>query len=307
MIVIHHIYQYTSSRFGVSYPLPLAIILQSLGYLATGVFFLLSGYGLTFSMKRSEPISLGYSVKQLLKIYKPFLFIWFISVCVDLLFFKQYGYKEHVFNALTLNLTGGGSFWFLKEIFFIYLLSFVVYTTFNSDSTRMWIISICVILFIVIGSFFLLGNQWLNSIVCFPIGVVCYYNKDKLSKYNSFRVGFVLLSLFCLSFLCGLLVSSEYKYSSCLATIQLLFQLISVVSLSLYAIRFVSFVNVKNKIFAYTGKNSLCIYLYHLYCLALLSISDSIWLYILSVIISTLLLTYLYNKLDKVLFLKGTS
>ena len=107
LIVLHHIYQYTASRYGVTYPMPLAIILQSLGYLATGVFFLLSGYGLTFSMKRSEPISLSYSVKQLLKIYKPFLFIWIISVGVDLLFFKQYGYNEHLMNALTLNLTGG--------------------------------------------------------------------------------------------------------------------------------------------------------------------------------------------------------
>ena len=45
LIVLHHIYQYTASRYGVSYPLPLVIILQSLGYLSTGVFFLLSGYG----------------------------------------------------------------------------------------------------------------------------------------------------------------------------------------------------------------------------------------------------------------------
>lgn len=107
LIVIHHIYQYTRSQYGVSYPLPFSVFLQSLGYLATGVFFLLSGFGLTFSMKKSEPISLSYSVKQLLKIYKPFLFIWIISVGVDSLFFKQYSYNEHIMNGLTLNLTGG--------------------------------------------------------------------------------------------------------------------------------------------------------------------------------------------------------
>ena len=120
LIVIHHIYQYTSSRYGLSYPLPISIVLQSLGYLATGVFFLLSGYGLTFSMKKSEPISLSYSVNQLLKIYKPFLFIWIISVAVDLVFLQtEYSNNEHLLNALTLSLTGGGSFWFLKEIFVI--------------------------------------------------------------------------------------------------------------------------------------------------------------------------------------------
>ena len=60
LIVLHHIYQYTASRYGVSYPLPLVIILQSLGYLSTGVFFLLSGYGLTFSIKKNEPMSWHY-------------------------------------------------------------------------------------------------------------------------------------------------------------------------------------------------------------------------------------------------------
>lgn len=107
LIVVHHIYQFTASRYGVIYPLPIAILLQNLGYLATAVFFLLSGYGFTFSLKKSEPIKAQYAVRQLLKLYKPFLFIWMLDVLVNMLYLKQASCDELMTNVLKLSLTGG--------------------------------------------------------------------------------------------------------------------------------------------------------------------------------------------------------
>lgn len=296
LIVVHHIYQFTASRYGVIYPLPIAILLQNLGYLATAVFFLLSGYGFTFSLKKSEPIKAQYAVRQLLKLYKPFLFIWMLDVLVNMLYLKQASCDELMTNVLTLSLTGGGSFWFLKEIVIIYILVLVVYTVFKRDSIRLEVIGGSVLLFIILGGIYDIGNQWLNSIICFPIGMICFHQKQKLNKLT-IKIDILLILIFIVSFTSIYLVGALLKEPVNPQHLQLLCQIICATVFSILCVRLVSIANVKTEILRYLGSNSLSIYLYHVYFLSLYLFLSSIFIYIVAVFFSSFMLLVIFDKI----------
>ena len=44
-IIGHHLFQWTGSRYGVSYPMPVGLVFSNAGYLGSALFFLISGYG----------------------------------------------------------------------------------------------------------------------------------------------------------------------------------------------------------------------------------------------------------------------
>ena len=75
-IILHHIHTTIDLSLGSNV---LAKILNSQGYLSTGVFFLLSGYGLTISINNQQPLKLNYLFSKLWTIYSTFLFAYLIS------------------------------------------------------------------------------------------------------------------------------------------------------------------------------------------------------------------------------------
>lgn len=81
MIIVHHLYQWTASRYGVHYPLPASIVLQTMGNLGSAVFFLLSGYGLSFSLWKKE-ITAKDSLRRLSKLYLPFVYFWLVGFII---------------------------------------------------------------------------------------------------------------------------------------------------------------------------------------------------------------------------------
>lgn len=81
MIIVHHLFQWTASRYGVHYPFPASIVLQTMGNLGSAVFFLLSGYGLSFSLWKKE-ITAKDSLRRLSKLYLPFVYFWLVGLII---------------------------------------------------------------------------------------------------------------------------------------------------------------------------------------------------------------------------------
>ena len=115
-IVLHHVFQFTSSKYGVVYPFFLSILLSNLGNMGCAVFFLLSGYGLSCSVEKNFPISISYVYKHLIKLLEPFLFIWLIDT-----FFVHYLDSISITNLFTLSIYSN-QYWFLKEILLLYII-----------------------------------------------------------------------------------------------------------------------------------------------------------------------------------------
>lgn len=173
-IILHHIYQYTASRYGISYPWPLAIMLQDAGYLMTGVFFLLSGYGMFQSMAKRVTLSWDYVITHLWKLLQPFLFIFIIDVIV---YSIRYTFEPELFikNLLTLSLTDAGSLWFMKVIFCLYVIVFMIQHFIKTPTIKvfsLWLVCGAYVIITIINH---VGSQWWNSILCFPLGYSLAY------------------------------------------------------------------------------------------------------------------------------------
>lgn len=94
MIVFHHSYiRYDSMDFTSEGQNLLINPLYSIwhwGYLATGVFFFLSGFGLYHSIQRNSPLQFSWFFKQLKKLIVPFLFLWLVYLICFVLWKPDY-------------------------------------------------------------------------------------------------------------------------------------------------------------------------------------------------------------------------
>ena len=81
-IILHHIH----NRLGLCSP-----IISQVGYLATGLFFFISGYGNMLSINKKNDINVKWFVRKLLKIYVPFFVAyWFYYICNIIFTVLQY-------------------------------------------------------------------------------------------------------------------------------------------------------------------------------------------------------------------------
>lgn len=76
MIIFHHIYQVFVEDYNYTH----SIVSENFGELGTGVFFLLSGYGLWSSLGKRENTK-GYLKSSLIKLVKPYV-VFFILISV---------------------------------------------------------------------------------------------------------------------------------------------------------------------------------------------------------------------------------
>lgn len=73
LIIFHHVYCHTTLCHDYI-PHFFCRVLGFGGFLGTGIFFLLSGYGIYFSLKKNDIVSFAWLYKNLLKLLKPFIF-----------------------------------------------------------------------------------------------------------------------------------------------------------------------------------------------------------------------------------------
>ncbi len=168
LIMMHHIYQ-NAKGFGIFFPLPLAHFLQDIGYLATCVFFLLSGFGLYHSLAKNKVISIRYIISHIFKLLQPFIFIYVFDVLTNIV---VHSFDFHLFakNLFTLSLTNSGSLWFMKIIFLLYIIVFLIHSIFKDSLVRLIFLWISCCAYIVLAICFHFEVYWWNSILCFPIG-----------------------------------------------------------------------------------------------------------------------------------------
>lgn len=300
-IILHHLYQYLSSRYGIVFPFPLGILLSNIGYLATGVFFMISGFGLFVSLEKNSPINWRYIARHLLNLYLPFLFVCIIQAIIDIC---QGGFdiKNGLASLLLMK-----DFWFMRTIFLIYISVFLLYKLVISTRIRLAIISSGVLAYMLLSAFvFRISPFWWNSILCFPVGMYCAFKSDSLQRLNTTRNSVSILIVFIFTFCLTILCNSSYCPQKIGEAIYPISMVLSSISFALFSIHFVSLVNVSNKVFNYFGTNSLCFYLYHIVFLRL-CLFDNPYTYFISVWIGAIILVSIYRLIDKVWLSKMSS
>lgn len=154
-IILHHLYHYLAVDYGfLCHNSLFNYFINSVGYWATGCFFLLSGYGLNSSLK-TKKLNGSYVFKHILNLLLPYLYALVLSFILS--------------GDLSMLSKG----WFYKTILVVYLLSFAVYYFTKNQWIRFALIIILTTIYIIIAKFHLdLPSYYTNSIICYPIGVL---------------------------------------------------------------------------------------------------------------------------------------
>lgn len=253
LIIIHHFYQYTLSLVGFSYYSIISYTLQSLGYLSSGIFFALSGYGISCSLKRNR-INNKYLFRHLVKLITPYLFVLVIYglfyVNSITLFLKDF---------LTLSVSGN-SLWFFKIIIGFYVLA-IGLKYLGIRIKRVGQIMLATTLIYVLCVFMLLplDSYWYNSVLCFPVGFMMQRKmsaspiEDK--RLLLFSAGFAIL------FVIGYLNPVIPMHSLSHLMVSVITMIIGSLFLSIIVLNLISGRMISNRILWFVGSNSLICYL----------------------------------------------
>ncbi|MGN0500625.1 MAG: acyltransferase family protein [Ruminococcus sp.] len=279
-IIIHHIH----NNLGYSSP-----ILSQMGYLATGLFFFISGYGNMFSINKSKKIGIKWIINKFLKIYVPFSIVYFFYYITDAILYpsEMPTVTETVQDIFTVSLPGLES-WFPKIILLCFLLQWLAKKLFSNYKIQCTVIflALCCYVFCMI-KWKLGGGWWYNSVLCYPLGIFFALIKDNLlriinSKHKSICFFIVTVLMFSFAF-----VGVRY-----LNNLRILCSL----CFSIMCFSFTLLFRTKTKILAWVGNNSFEFYLVHLLFLKVFFILIPInnYLYSILVIAGTLLFVFIY-------------
>lgn len=273
MIILHHIVYIWG---GPSY----LRFTSSWGFLGTGMFFLLSGYGLyvTLSSRKSLPVS--WILGKLKNLLFPFYFT-FACYSLFLLAFDQDSFNKTFLVSLCQLRIPNTTTWFLKAIIGLYILTFFVFKLKISNIYRVLLIFLTTFSFFVFAYHFL-SAEWYWSILNFPLGMIIGLNINKLNNCMNMcekKFLFILVVYFGLS---------NFLHVNVLTSI--LFSLMTIVAMVYF--------NPTNKILDYIGRKSINFYLFQMIFLHLgLRVCSNFILYACFVLFLTFILSLGYDKI----------
>ena len=251
------------------------------GAFGTGLFFLLSGYGMFLSLQKAKEITATYLLNKLRKLFLPFFYTWIIYLLFFLLFDKSQINLHLLSEFITLSLPLGIDAWFFKVILGLYLLIILLFRIPISNGLRITIMSILVITYYIVFRELSFGPWWYNTVLNFPLGMLFAWRKEMVqNKYYSLLI---ILSTLALSFFTTI---SFFPY--------ICFSLCAIWFARIIKIQFITGLK-------FIGINSLLFYLLECPSFEYLTkyFSESFILSFLIAVISTTILAMIYLKIER--------
>lgn len=273
LILFHHIYV---QLLGMDVNIPyVGMFLAPGGYLGTGLFFFMSGYGLYYSMSSRKELPYSYLWKRLYKMFSVYV-IAFVLAVFPLVLRNECGGAE-LLNFITLTIPNTTS-WFFKVIVVTYIVTFLVFRSHMKEQFKVGlIVGICILYYIISCNF--LPDFWFTSVLCFPIGMIVAYRQNIFSDKLQLFLAISFIPLF-------------FKMQG----VQVRF--ITSIMFCFFVLYLIRIIKYKSFVLNYIGVNSLCFYLFQLALLQNLhDVTSSPFLYSLIVILSVILMSVLYVKM----------
>lgn len=271
LILFHHIYVKLAFDMGLSIPY-VGLILAPGGYLGTGLFFFLSGYGLYHSLSRQRPLAISYLYTRLIKMLCVYVVAFVLCV------FLKWDTIDNfpLIDFLTLTIPGSTT-WFFKVIIALYIIAYFIFKVNISNEFKVMIISVISLVYYVIAVKYL-PDFWYTSILCFPTGMIVALKKNVFTTYTQI--------LSCLLFM----VSFRYIQ-------RMDMRFVIAITFCFTVLFLMRYVTLKSKMLKYIGTNSLCFYLFQLVLLSPLMIFQSYpLLYVGGVVVAVTLLSTIYAR-----------
>lgn len=270
LILFHHIYvQLMQMGYHIPY---VGLVLSPGGYLGTGLFFFMSGYGLYHSMAFKDALPFSYLWKRLFKMLSVYIVAYAVAIIPVMLVHKNGGGNLIDFLTLTIPPT---TTWFFKVIVLTYVVTFLIFKLTIANHYKVGLVVVLAVIYYTV-SCKLLPDFWFTSILCFPVGMIVALYK---SKFNT-KMQFLLSVLF---------VPFFFKVQ----TVQLRFM--TAILFCFFVLYLIRFFKYKSAILNYIGVNSLCFYLFQLALMYNLHIfTSNPLMYLMLVVVGVSVLTIVY-------------
>lgn len=281
MIIFHHIWTSILQVDGDMFPYLSKYIFIPWGFMGTGLFFFLSGYGLFLSLRRNCPLDKSYIYKKLKMLLSPYVLCFALFVIALIICKYQLDLVKLLGDFLTLTLPTTKT-WFYKVIIILYIVTFYIFKYTKNQSYSLTIILILIVAYVLIAKN-CLPQYWYSSILNYPLGIFFAISNNKRRTIIQVIIGIILFLL--LNDFCGI---------SLTLPLSLLFSIISII--------IIRYFNIKSYVLTFIGKESLSFYLFQLLTLFIgLQIGLSSYWIILGIFVycGTYILAYLYSILAK--------
>ena len=274
MIILHHIWVRTGGR-----PSFLSFLcLDRWGYMGTGVFLFLSGFGLFTKFEHQKP-TIEWLIKKLAVLCFTYICVFGIDIALFSTIKPGVLSSQRVVDLLTLSLPYSKKTWFLRVIICTYVIGFFVFRLKGSSILKVSLLIAITVLYFIIAKV-LLPDYWWSSILNYPLGVLIAYKKEWLPH----RASICFLS----TFLVWVLIWSLFGSLRVLVSL----------STTLLLIVAASFIDFHSSFLEYVGKHSMPFYLFQDTCLTFFMYIFTGWLkYGVCVFLGTFVLSILYIEI----------
>lgn len=254
MVILHHYSQYYST------PGYFHQILDQFGYLAVGLFFVLSGYGNKISFQKrqfNKKNSLLWLLKRIFHIYVTFWVILIIAYPL-MQYICGIEWKPEIVlqNCITLTLPTWTN-WYLKIQVMLYIIFVLTECLFHKVKYSSAIITVLLLCYIVCVRHMGFMNFWWNTVLCYPLGIFMAEIKDDFSTKNFMKIQFIG------SILVFIVATYLKQWNN-------LWGIIASLCFCVIVLYFNTMYTIGGKILAWTGKRSLEIYMTHLIVIRIL-------------------------------------
>lgn len=266
------------------------------GILFVGIFFLLSGYGLSCSIANKQDYLRGFLKNRLKKVLIPAYVVFAIQLLGYNIINGENSFWSQIFD---LKLFFEATNWYVWECIALYIFFYVSYKYCAKYAEQM-IWAIC-IGFIIVAFFLKIDNPWYGSTLCFPLGMLYYRHEDKVALIfeNSIKrwgsAVLVLVGIVSIAILVFFALGEESFIGNLVA------RNIASVSFGMAAIVVLTRVRIINRVSLFLGKISYEIFLIHPTVILMLEEIgiESISVYAVLVVVVSVAVGYCLNRILK--------
>lgn len=237
MIIFQHIYVQMGAEPKLFLPM------AGLGYVGTGFFFFLSGFGLFVSLKSKTNIGKIWLWSKSKKLLIPFFFAYVLYFLVSLIFRPEVITRVFIFDFFSLSIPYTSTC-FLKVIVGVYFCFFLIFSKKNLETRKVLLMSILCGLYFVVA-FLYLPDYWYTSILNFPLGLFAGLFYDKIKRPS--------VIVICVGLFLG---GAAYKY------MPMDYAFVPSLLLTVCFMFVIMYVRIHCFVLDYIGKNSMGFYLF---------------------------------------------
>ncbi len=274
----------------------LNLILVHVGQICVAPFFFFSGFGIIESIKKKgEAYSRTILINRFLRVWCWFLVALIPYYLIDIIWKHEYTTVSYVLAPFGIKSIGNSN-WFVVAILICYLSVGIAFELFRKKAFKAIafttaIILICVVIAIILK----IPSYWYDTILCFPLGMLCSYTKKSIQSilsdniYRVFGALFLIISII-VSYLFPVFITSRGAIIHQVARCLLACLLIMVFSSRFYF---------KHSMFEFLGASSFAIFIFQRIPMIAFNVSEITkhkYVYWFMCIISAVLLGVLMQK-----------